>query len=143
MRLVLIEWIDSHSGRGWQSLNKLEDDCRPLYIKSVGWLLTEQDGCKVIVPHIYDEKNDGIVLQGCGDMSIPEKSITRCFPIDNSAVGLLERMNRFLTVLPCTEPVSKIAKCLVSDVNIDIDNIRNDGTQLQADINAYLDRQSK
>jgi len=77
MKLVLIEWMDSHSGRGWQSLENLKEDSRPLYCRSVGWLLAEDNGCKVIVPHVYDEKNKGIILQGCGDITIPKKSIIK------------------------------------------------------------------
>ena len=63
-KLVLIEWVDSHSGRGWQSLDELKDKAEPLYCRSVGWLVKETRDCKVIVPHISGEKNGDIVLQG-------------------------------------------------------------------------------
>lgn len=73
--LVLIEWEDSHSGQGWRSLDEIKKECRPLYCRSVGWLVAEKNGCKIIVPHLYHE-NQGIVAQGCNDISIPERSIT-------------------------------------------------------------------
>jgi hypothetical protein len=40
-----------------------------------GWLVSEADDCKVIVPHLAGEKNGGIVLQGSGDLTIPNRSI--------------------------------------------------------------------
>ena len=76
MKLVLIEWEDAHQGRGWQSFEQIEQAAEPLYCKSVGWLVAERDDCKVIVPHISGEKN-GVVLSGCGDLTIPSKAIVR------------------------------------------------------------------
>lgn len=77
MKLVLIEWIDSHSGRGWQTLENLESSAKPLYCRSVGWLVSENKKCKVVVPHIAGEKNGDTVIQGCGDLTIPAKAIVR------------------------------------------------------------------
>jgi len=73
--IVLVEWVDSHSGRGWQTIDQLEGVAKPLYCKSVGWLIKETKQCKVIVPHIAGEKNTDIMLQGCGDLTIPTKAI--------------------------------------------------------------------
>lgn len=75
--IVLIEWVDSHAGRGWQTVDQLEASAEPLYCWSVGWLLKETDECKVIVPHIGGEQNGDIMLQGCGDLTIPTKAITK------------------------------------------------------------------
>lgn len=77
MKLVLIEWVDSHAGRGWQDLDKIEAASEPLRCRSVGWLVSEAGNCKVIVPHLAGEKNGGIVLQGCGDLTIPRRAITK------------------------------------------------------------------
>lgn len=77
MKLVLIEWLDSHSGRGWQTTEQLERGAEPLYCRSVGWLVAERRDCKVIVPHIAGEKNGNIMLQGCGDLTIPTAAIAR------------------------------------------------------------------
>ena len=48
-----IEWIDSHGGRGWQDLGQIEAAAALLHVRSVGWLVTESDECKVIVPHTF------------------------------------------------------------------------------------------
>lgn len=75
--MVLIEWVDSHSGRGWQNLDELERKAEPLYCRSVGWLIKETEYVKVIVPHIAGEENGDIMIQGCGDMVIPTKAIVK------------------------------------------------------------------
>jgi len=76
-KLMLIEWVDSHSSRGWQDINTIEEKAIPLYCRSVGWLIKETGHCKVIVPHISGEENRDIMLQGCGDMVIPTKAIMK------------------------------------------------------------------
>ena len=77
MRLVLIEWVDSHSRRGWQDIDRIRGATEPLYCRSVGWLVSESKDCKVLVPHISGERNGAIMLQGCGDLAIPAKAIVR------------------------------------------------------------------
>lgn len=77
MKLVLVEWLDSHSGRGWQQLEEIEQAAEPLYCRSVGWLVKETKECKVLVPHIAGEANGDIILLGCGDLTIPIKAIKR------------------------------------------------------------------
>ncbi len=77
MNLVMIEWLDSHSGRGWQTVEQLKGASQPLYCRSVGWLVSENANCKVIVPHIAGERQNSILLQGCGDLSIPKKAILK------------------------------------------------------------------
>lgn len=73
----MIEWIDSHSGNNWQSIEQIQKSCEPLYCRSVGWLVSEKNGCKIIVPHISGEKNGNIILQGCGDLTIPTKAVVK------------------------------------------------------------------
>ena len=77
----MVEWVDSHSGRGWQDLDKLGDVAKPLYCRSVGWLIAETRKCKVIVPHISGEENKDILLQGNGDIAIPTRAIIRIKPL--------------------------------------------------------------
>jgi len=77
MKLVLIEWLDSHSGKGWQTIDQLERVAEPLYCRSVGWLLSERNGCKVLVPHLAGEKNRKAILLGCGDLTIPTKAVVK------------------------------------------------------------------
>ncbi len=75
MKLVLVEWLDSHAGRGWQDKDRLNQIAEPLYCQSVGWLFADKKDCKVIVPHIAGQKGVDQILQGCGDLTIPAVSI--------------------------------------------------------------------
>jgi hypothetical protein len=77
MKLVLVEWVDSHAGRGWQDMPRIESAAQPLYCRSVGWLASEAGDCKVLVPHIAGEKNGEIALQGSGDLTIPNRAIVK------------------------------------------------------------------
>jgi hypothetical protein len=77
MKLVLVEWLDSHAGRGWQSVEQLERAAEPLYCRSVGWLVSERKDCKILVPHIAGEKNGDAILLGCGDLTIPTRAIVK------------------------------------------------------------------
>ena len=77
MKLVLVEWLDSHQSRGWQDVERIEEAAEPLYCRSVGWLAAENKDCKVLVPHISGERNGTVLLQGCGDMTIPTKAIIK------------------------------------------------------------------
>lgn len=77
MKLVLIEWVDSHSGRGWQNVEQIERAAEPLYCRSVEWLASERNDCKILVPHLGGEKNGDVFLQGCGDITIPTSAIKK------------------------------------------------------------------
>lgn len=77
MKLLLVEWIDVHASNGWQSVDNLKESCAPLHCRSVGWLLHKKNGHVVIVPHLSGEKNGDIVVHGRGDLTIPEKAITK------------------------------------------------------------------
>jgi len=76
MKLVLVDWVDSHEARGWRSMDKLLEIAHPLPCQSVGWLLSRADGCAVIVPHVA---GDGVHLmrQGCGALTIPTCAIKK------------------------------------------------------------------
>lgn len=58
-------------------MDRIAVAAEPLYCQSVGWLLSENKDCKVIVPHIGGEKNGDTMMQGCGDLVIPAKAITK------------------------------------------------------------------
>ncbi len=77
MKLVLVEWNDSHSGSGWQPLDELAGGAAAVKCQSVGWLVSEANGHKVIVPHISGGASDGVRPYGRGDITIPERCITR------------------------------------------------------------------
>jgi hypothetical protein len=76
MRLVLIEWIDSFGcSPNWQPL---DNPCpEPMKVRSVGWLAYDGKDCKVVVPHLSENSPMGPPRQGCGDMTIPTRSILR------------------------------------------------------------------
>lgn len=64
VRLVLIEWLDSYGcGSEWQPLEGCH--AKPLLCRSVGWLVRDEDDCKVIVPHLSDSDSH-LPPQGCG-----------------------------------------------------------------------------
>lgn len=77
MKLVLVEWLDAHSGRGWQTAEQLDRAAEPLRCLSVGWLLRATADCLVIVPHISGAADKGQMLTGCGDLTIPRATITK------------------------------------------------------------------
>lgn len=76
-KLVLIEWLDAHSGHGWQPLDEIVEHSEPIFCRSVGWLISESNGMKVLVAHVSGERNKRLRLFGKGDIAIPEKSILR------------------------------------------------------------------
>ncbi len=58
-------------------MDEVEAAAEPLRCRSVGWLATKTKECVVLVPHIAGEASGAIILQGCGDLTIPTKSITK------------------------------------------------------------------
>lgn len=82
-RLVLIEWEDSHGvSANWEYVS----NCHPyvLICKSVGWLIHDDEKCKVVVPHLT--ASDEAKEQGCGDMTIPAACIVRMVDLTESSV---------------------------------------------------------
>jgi hypothetical protein len=73
----MIEWVDSHAGRGWRDIGAIERATGPLYCKSVGWLLSEANGYKMLVPHLSGERDGKANMLGLGDLAIPNKSIVK------------------------------------------------------------------
>ena len=73
MRLVLIEWVDSHGNGEWQDIASPIAD-RALVCRSVGWLVLDGRRAKVIAPHI-NESEPGVEAQGCGIMTIPAAAV--------------------------------------------------------------------
>ncbi len=81
-RLVLVEWEDSHGvSANWEYVS----NCDPyvLVCKSVGWLIHEDDKCKVVVPHLT--ASDKAREQGCGDMTIPAACVLRIVELKESS----------------------------------------------------------
>lgn len=76
MQLVLIEWKDAHGKDGWASLDKLRESCRPLRIRSVGWLIAKQNGYTLLTAALSGEK-DNVIVNGDGHMAIPNCDIQK------------------------------------------------------------------
>lgn len=75
MRLVLIEWEDSHADGAWHQIGGSVED-RALVCRSVGWLVLDGERVKVVAPHI-NELEAGVPLQACGIMTIPAGAVLR------------------------------------------------------------------
>ena len=76
MRLVMIEWVDSHVGLpGWKQLGDVDYSEAPI-VRSVGWLHIDGDDLKVVIPHWIKEQG-AVADQGCGEMAIPARAIIR------------------------------------------------------------------
>ena len=78
MKLVLIEWLDSHSlaGDRWHPLEEIENEAGPLMCRSVGWLVKDTKKVKVLVSHISGEANR-CVPWAMGEIVIPAGSVVK------------------------------------------------------------------
>jgi hypothetical protein len=75
MDLLLIEWVDAHSGKGWQELEDMRERNGPLHCRSVGWLISQNQEYVTIAAHLSGERNENVVICGCGDLAIPRRCI--------------------------------------------------------------------
>ncbi len=82
MKLVLVEWLDSHAGRGWLDIEHIEQAAEPLLCRSVGWLLVENDECAVLVAHLSGQRGHEEPFQGRGDLTIPKQAIVKMTPLN-------------------------------------------------------------
>ena len=85
MKLVLVEWVDSHSGRGWRTLDELKDECRPLVCRSVGWLVKRANRQVLLVASLNSENEKDLLTNGCSDTVIPTSCITRMVELRESS----------------------------------------------------------
>lgn len=79
-RLVLIEWVDALGCSPiWETI---ADPLAPTLAtcRSVGWLAHDGEDIKVVVPHIHDGAEG--LDNGCGDMAIPARSVTRIVDLE-------------------------------------------------------------
>lgn len=59
MKLAFVEWRDA-SGlpdrlQGWTALDDIRGHCRPVVIRSVGWIVADEPQRLVIVPNLTDD----------------------------------------------------------------------------------------
>ena len=79
-RLVLVEWIDSRGvGSRWATLKDIADD-EICSMRSVGWVLKDDDKQLCVGPHMGVE-DDGD-HQVCGEMHIPKVCVTRVVELE-------------------------------------------------------------
>lgn len=85
MKLLLIEWTDSHSHRGspWRTLEEIQGENGVLRCLSVGWAVAESKKAVTLVPHIFGEQDD-VEPCGCGELCIPRKAILSIKVLRNS-----------------------------------------------------------
>lgn len=78
LKLVLIDWIDAHAGRGWRNLDDIDRGAEPLRCRSVGWLGMETDEVLLLIPNIAGEgQRVETILKGCGEVCIPKSCVRR------------------------------------------------------------------
>lgn len=70
LRLVFVEWMDSHTIHEWAPLDA-EPMGEPLACQSVGWLVRQDERVYVIAPHISQPDHPSGPQMGCGVMVIP------------------------------------------------------------------------
>ena len=90
MRLVLVEWVDSHIAvGGWKPLDDLSEQA-PV-VRSVGWLVRYTEEVLVLVPHMI-AKQGAVIEQGCGEMIIPVRSKLSMVELSESGSNTIEAM---------------------------------------------------
>ncbi len=72
MKLVLIEWLDSHYVEGWHTN---EPKRTALVWRSVGWIVYEGTEATTIASHVTQEEDP----QRNGEMTIPAVAIVNTF----------------------------------------------------------------
>ncbi len=77
MKLVLVEWVDSHSARGWQSLEELKANAVPLHCRTVGGLVTQTKEGVMLTAGLAGEKNGSTEIDGAGHYYIPRGCIRK------------------------------------------------------------------
>lgn len=80
MNLVVLEWIDAHSRNQWTRIDEIRGDGTPLRCRSVGWELRRDKGTAghtTLCSSLSGEKNEGLVVFGSGDITIPNRCITK------------------------------------------------------------------
>lgn len=91
-KLVLIEWEDSCQPLpAWRHIADLPES-RVIQCCSVGWLVSEANGVKMVAPNMGDIDSEDN-LQASGIIRIPEAAITRM-------VELKERKKAYFLRLP-------------------------------------------
>lgn len=76
LRLVMIEWVDSHSSNRWEPIEAVAETAIPLRCFTVGHLVRESKTNIVVVGTISRDEN-GEIMQATGNISIPKRCVTK------------------------------------------------------------------
>jgi hypothetical protein len=82
-KIVLVQWMDSHSCYKWEDIEVLHDANTPLHCWSIGWLIDQNKDSICIVPHLSIDEARQTILQGSGNIVIPRKVIIKIKKINN------------------------------------------------------------
>ncbi len=82
---VLVEWEDSYCSTGWRFLAEMEPEV--MRCRSLGWVVSQDDDCLVLAPHVSAEDHGDAPLQGNGIMVIPKRAITSVEPVKKDRAG--------------------------------------------------------
>ena len=75
-RLEQVVWQDAFGvSAAWESIDGIVSDA--LMIDSVGWVIDENKHQLVLCPHVSSANHAHSSQQGCGDMTIPKRSIIK------------------------------------------------------------------
>lgn len=73
--LVIISWVDSCQSEGaWQFLSDFSAQ-KPMEVTSVGWLIQDDDVCKVLAQSLAHRTDDDV--QSAGRKVIPSKCVVK------------------------------------------------------------------
>jgi hypothetical protein len=73
IKLVHVEWLDSHSTDGWKPFGEMANDATPAACRTVGWLVYENAKAIMLVASVIDQHH--VYPAGTGTMTIPRKCI--------------------------------------------------------------------
>ena len=78
MKLVLVEWVDSHSSRDtWTGLDELKGKTRHLHCRTVGWIIEKNKQVLMLASSFSSSERNGEPAHASGDMAIPIEAIKK------------------------------------------------------------------
>ena len=78
MKLVVVDWVDSFSGRGWQDMDALAGRREALVCRSSGWVVFENSDIITLASTVSNQ--EPYTPTATGDITIPKGCIRRITP---------------------------------------------------------------
>ena len=90
MKLIYVEWLDSHTVHGWNSLKELVESQKIDPCKTIGWLVKKTDESILVVSSLSSDENPDVKTCAEGNMVIPLSAIVkvRLLSVGKAAVKL-------------------------------------------------------